>query len=133
MTLDELLGELDRRGGDLSRWPPDLAERVTCAARADPRLARALADAALLDSALVDALAVPELPLGYATRIAARASEAARTAKRWLDPRWILAVGYGWAMTTAVAGFVVADMLADPDVLSYAEVALGSLQILTGN
>lgn len=133
MTLDELLVELDRRGGDLSRWPPDLAARARSAAVADPVKARALADAVLLDDAIRTALAVPEPPLGYATRIAARASDAARQARRWLDPRWILALGSGWAMATAVAGFVVADFFADPDVLSYAEVALGSLQILTGN
>jgi hypothetical protein len=135
MTEDRLFDAIDAYGGDLHRWPDALAARAREAAAADPRFAAALRETQALDEAVTDALAVPPPPLGYATRVAARAIEAGTARRDRFSLRWTLALGSGWAAAAAVAGVVYADLVAqsDPDILSLAEVALGAAQFVTGN
>jgi hypothetical protein len=131
MTRNELERELDRRGGDLSAWPAALAGAARSAAARDPEAARLVREAAAFDGLARAALEPPPLPLGYATRIAARAIDRARP--RWLDPRWLFALGSGWAAAACLAGFLVAGLVStsDPDLLGFTEAALGTVQIDT--
>jgi hypothetical protein len=131
MTRDELERELDRRGGDLAAWPRPLANAARAVALSDPEAARLVREAAAFDRLARAALAPPPLPLGYATRIAARAIDRARPS---LDPRWLIALGSGWAAAACLAGFLVADLAwtTDPDLLGFAETALGTVQLVTG-
>lgn len=131
MTRDDLELELDRRGGDLDGWPRPLADAARALVREDPTAARLAREAAAFDELARAALEAPPLPLGYATRVAARAMDRARP--RWLDPRWLLALGSGWAATACLAGFLVAGLASHPDsdLLGLADAALGSVQIET--
>jgi hypothetical protein len=135
MTRDDLFAALDRHGGDLSAWPARARRAAEIAEREDPAFAEALGEARELDMALGRALDVPAPPLGYATRIAARAVEAAEERRLFRLPRWIYALGTGWATAALVAGVVYADILAttDSEVLALADLALGSISLVTGN
>jgi hypothetical protein len=135
MTRDELFAALDRHGGDLARWPADERRAAESADRTDPAFRAALAEARELDALMDQALQVPETPFGYGTRIAARAREANETGRAFRLPRWIYALGTGWAMASIVAGFAYADILTttDTDVLALADLALGSISLVTGN
>lgn len=135
MSDMDVFAALDRHGGDLDRWPPDLAERARRAEVHDPAFREALAEARALDAFIAEAMTVPEPPLGYATRITARAVEAGRAAQNRFGLRWLFALGSGWAVAATAAGLVTANILAqtDPELLSFAEIALGTAQIVSGN
>lgn len=135
MTIEALSDALDRYGGDFARWPADLAEEARRVAEHDPRFAAALAEARRFDDVLSSGLAAPPLPLGYATRIAARARAAANERSERFSLRWVLALGSGWAVAATLAGIVYADLLGqyDIDAATLAEIALGAAPYLTGN
>lgn len=135
MTDPALFDLIDRYGGVLAVWPDEARARAEAAALSDPAFAAALDEARRLDAAL-DALSAPEpLPPGYATRIAARAVEAADRLPAWLRPRIAVPLGALIAASASVAGAFAANVLAvvDPDLLSLAELALGAGAIVTGN
>lgn len=90
------------------------------------------ADDAAFEAMMLAALAdAPPLPAGYATRIAARAMEAARERMTpwWRKTPVMLAFGGGWAMATLVAGILVANLYMQPDFdpVSLADMALGTV------
>lgn len=135
MSTANLLAALDTYGGDLSMWPEELASQAWVAEAADPTFRTALAEARSLDAMLRQTMQVPPLPLGYATRISARAVEIAQTRADRFSLRWILALGSGWAVAATAAGMVYAQLLAqaDPNLYSLAEIAIGAAQYVMGN
>lgn len=134
MSDMDLIAALDRYGADLTTWPVVLAGRARRALDGDQGFARAFAEARALDRSIGEALAVREPPLGYATRLAARAIDAGRNEVRLFRARLALALGGGWAIAASVAGMVSANFLgaSDPDMLHLAEAALGASS-LVGN
>lgn len=135
MNTDDLIAALDRHGGDLARWPEESRAMARAAEAHDPAFRAALSEQRALDAMIHELTAAPELPLGYATRLAARAREAAEARRLFRVPRWMQALGAGWATATVIAGVVYADILAsgDPDVVALAEFALGSFNLVAGN
>jgi hypothetical protein len=135
MTTDDLIAALDSHGGDLARWPEDLRALARAAEADDPAFRAALAEQRALDAIIHKVTASPALPFGYATRLAARARESAESRRLFRIPRWMQALGAGWATASVVAGVVYANVLAssDPDVLALAEFALGSFNLVAGN
>lgn len=134
MSDMDLITALDRYGADLTAWPAGLATRARQSLDSDRAFASAFAEAQALDRSIGEALAMREPPLGYATRLAARAIDAGRKEMRLFRTRLALALGGGWAVAASVAGMVSANFLAasDPDMLHLAEAALGASS-LVGN
>lgn len=131
----ELFADLDRYGANPENWPASRRQALSEASAKDADFARALSEMERLEASLREALIVPAAAPSYAQRIAATASLRAKAHAQKKIARWTFAVGSGWAMAAALAGLVYGQLLSasDPDMLTFAEVALGATSLITGN
>ena len=131
----DLFAALDRYGADTARWPQALAPARDEALASDPAFAKAWREMAQMEEELVHALAIPSAPPAYAAQMALRALERARLLHQKKLARITFAFGGGWAVAAAAAGLVVGQVLsaAEPDMLTFAEVAMGAASLLAGN
>lgn len=132
----ELFEALDRYGTDASRWPPQLAADMEQAKAGDDSLARAWRDMAAVEAMVASALRqVPPAPAAYGSRMASAVLAKLRDERRRRMTGLTLALGGSWAAAAMVAGLVVSHLMTsvDSDVLAYAEMALGTASLITGN
>lgn len=130
-----LLAALDRYGADPARWPAGLLAEADEQRGSDAEFAARWREAARLDGMLEQALVVPEAPFGYGKRMAASVLERLRRDRQRRLTRMTLAFGGSWAAAAMIAGLIVSQVLTTPDndALAYAEIALGTTSMLTGN
>lgn len=134
-TDHDLFTALERHGANPMRWPPALLPGLEQARATDSRFAAAWDDMSRLEGLITSSLEVEPAPPAYGSIMAARAlSQVGERQHRKLT-RLTLAFGGSWAIAATIAGLVASQLLTlgDSDVLAYAEMALGTASLISGN
>ena len=113
MNMEQFEHAIDRFGGDLDTWPAEIRAEVEALAQSDPRVARALGDAARLEGLLAATVRTAPVDAAVLHRIMAGVARDA-PADLTVRPTARLMAWAGAAMAAfLLAGFVIG--LAMPD------------------
>ncbi|OQW49821.1 hypothetical protein [Candidatus Raskinella chloraquaticus] len=136
MSVDhDLFTALERYGANSARWPPALLKVMEQTRATDPSFAAAWDDMTRLEGLIASSMEVPPAPIAYGSGMAARTLSLMGERRHRKVARLTLAFGGSWAVAAMIAGLVASQLLTtgESDVLAYAEMALGTTSLITGN
>ena len=136
MSVDhDLFTALERYGANPAHWPPALLKEMDQARATNPGFSAAWDEMTRLEGLIACSLDAPPAPIAYGSSMAARTLSLVGERRHQKVTRLTLAFGGSWAVAAMIAGLVASQLLTtgESDVLAYAEMALGTTSLITGN